>query len=122
MQIKRFFLSFKYACEGIYHAFKQEQNLKIHLLAACLVVIMGVFFRIQPIEWMILTLTIGGMITVELINTAIERAVDLASTNYHPLAKQAKDIAAAACLFFALTSVVIGLIIFMPKFCKLFLL
>ena len=43
MQIKRFFLSFKYACEGIYHAFKQEQNLKIHLLAACLVVIMGVF-------------------------------------------------------------------------------
>ena len=43
---------------------------------------------------MILTLTIGGMITVELINTAIERAVDLASTNYHPLAKQAKDIAA----------------------------
>ena len=113
--MKRFFLSFKYAFEGIIFALKSERNIKIHLLAACIVVGLGFYFHIQKYEWLILILTIGIMIVVELINTAIERTVDLASAEFHPLAKQAKDIAASACLVFAICSLIIGFIIFLPK-------
>mgnify|MGYP001390795424 CR=1 FL=1 len=112
--MKSFFLSFKYAFEGIVSAFKKERNLKIHFGIAVVVMILGVF-KLHKLEWLILILTIGIMIVLELINTSIERTIDLITEDYHPLAKQAKDIAAAACLVFAICTVIIGLIIFLPK-------
>lgn len=113
--MKSFFLSFKYAFEGIVSAFKKERNLKIHFGIAVVVMILGVLFKLHKLEWLILILTIGIMIVLELINTSIERTIDLITEDYHPLAKQAKDIAAAACLVFAICTVIIGLIIFLPK-------
>jgi len=113
--MKSFFLSFKYAFEGIVSAFKKERNLKIHFGIAVVVMILGVLFKLHKLEWLILILTIGIMIVLELINTSIERMIDLITEDYHPLAKQAKDIAAAACLVFAICTVIIGLIIFLPK-------
>lgn len=67
------------------------------------------------IEWIFILLCIGGVITLELINSSIENVVDLVTEETHPLAKKAKDMAAAAVFFFALVSVVIGCIIFIPK-------
>lgn len=113
--MKRFFLSFRFAFEGMVCAFNRERNLKIHLSVALLVTIIGFIIRLSFVEWMILVLTIGGVIVTELLNTAIERIVDLASEEFHPLAKQAKDIAAAACLISAVVSVIIGILLFVPK-------
>lgn len=113
--MKSFFLSFKYAFEGIVSAFKKERNLKIHFVIAVVVIVLGALFKLHKLEWLILILTIGIMIVLELINTSIERTIDLITEDYHPLAKQAKDIAAAACLVFAICTVIIGLIIFLPK-------
>jgi len=113
--MRRFFLSFRYAFEGLISAFNRERNLKLHMVAAFLVIVFGFVFRLTISEWMILILTIAVVIITELINTAIERAVDLVSSNFHPLAKEAKDIAAAACLISAITSVIIGILLFGSK-------
>ncbi|WP_066293340.1 diacylglycerol kinase family protein [Bacillus sp. FJAT-29937] len=107
--------SFGYAMSGIRTAFKQENNLKIHLFVSVIVILMGLVLSISNMEWLIILLAIGGMISLEMINSAIERAVDLVTIDFHPLAKAAKDMAAGAVLIFAVISVIIGLIIFLPK-------
>ena len=113
--INRLFKSFKYAFEGLKYAFKYEQNILVHTLATIVVIIAGIFFKIKPFEWLTLTLIIGLVIATELINTSIEATIDLVTKEVHPLAKVAKDTAAAAVLVFGLTAIVIGLIIFIPK-------
>jgi len=84
-------------------------------LSAVIVILAGYFTGLSRTEWYIVLLLIALMFALEMINTAIERVVDLASPNFHPLAKQAKDIAAGAVLVFALFSAIIGLLIFLPK-------
>lgn len=112
----RCFRSFWYAAQGWRALWQREQNIRIHLVVAVVVMVLGNVVQLSLVEWGLITLTIGGMLTTEIINTAIERTVDLASDeNFHPLAKQAKDIAAAACLNMALTSVCVGSIVFGPK-------
>lgn len=113
--INRLFKSFKYAFDGLKYAFKYEQNILVHTLATIVVIIAGIFFEIKPFEWLTLTLIIGLVIATELINTSIEATIDLVTKEVHPLAKVAKDTAAAAVLVFGLTAIVIGLIIFIPK-------
>jgi undecaprenol kinase len=115
LEMKQFLLSFKYALEGIILAFKQERNLRFHLFMTIVVLIFGLLFNLHKFEWMILILVIGLMITAELFNTAIERLVDLYTEDFHPLAKQAKDISAAACFIFAICTIIIGFMIFLPK-------
>ncbi|PLR78123.1 diacylglycerol kinase [Bacillus sp. V3-13] len=109
------FRSFLYAFAGIRSAFINETNVKIHLCIAVFVIGAGIFFSLSPLEWLVVLFAIGGMLSLELINTAIERAVDLVTEEEHPLAKEAKDIAAGAVLVYAVLSVVAGLIIFIPK-------
>lgn len=117
--INRLFKSFKYAYEGLKYAFKYEQNILVHFLATILVIIVGIFFKISMTEWLVLTLIIGLVIATELINTSIEATIDLVTKEVHPLAKVAKDTAAAAVLIFGITALIIGLIIFVPKFIEL---
>lgn len=107
--------SFSFAFSGIRAALLNERNLQIHLAVSIAVIMFGVFFGISSLEWIIILLAIGGMFSLELLNTAIERVVDLATEEYHPLAKQAKDIAAGAVLVYAIVSVIIGGVIFLPK-------
>ncbi|KAF0825600.1 diacylglycerol kinase family protein [Cytobacillus firmus] len=107
--------SFVFAFSGIRTALWNERNLQIHLAVSLAVMFFGIYFGISRLEWMIILLAIGGMFSLELLNTAIERAVDLSTEDYHPLAKQAKDIAAGAVLVFAIISVIIGGVIFLPK-------
>lgn len=117
--LKRLINSFGYALDGLKYAFKYEQNLTVHFLATILVIIFGVFFKLSFIEWLVVLLIIGLVIATELINTSIEAVVDLISPEKHPLAKIAKDTAAAAVMIFAITAVIIGLIIFIPKIMNL---
>ncbi len=114
MNLRKYLRSFGYAFEGIITA-STEQNFKSHIVSAVIVILAGYFTGLSRTEWYIVLLLIALMFALEMINTAIERVVDLASPNLHPLAKQAKDIAAGAVLVFALFSAIIGLLIFLPK-------
>lgn len=109
-------LSFKYAFEGIWIALKEEPNLKFHLLAMTLVIILGLYLNIPAFDWLILALTIGVVISLELTNTAIEEVVDSFTDHEHPSAKKAKDVAAGAVLIASVMAVIIGLVIFLPYF------
>ena len=106
--------SFKFAIEGIINTTKNERNLKIHFLAMICVFILGFLTNLNSIEWSICIILISIIISGELFNTAIEKALDYAG-EYHPLIKFAKDASAGAVLVLAIVSVVIGLIIFLPK-------
>ncbi len=108
-------ISFKYAFEGLKTAFVTQPNLRIHLLFIIAAIIAGFFFQISPVEWAILALTIAVVIVAELINTSIEATIDLVTSERHPLAKIAKDVAAAAVLFASIISIIVGLVVFVPK-------
>jgi undecaprenol kinase len=120
MKNNNFVESFRYAYQGLIHASKGERNFRFHLFAAFIVMIAGIFSGISMIEWIILILCISGMLSLELINSAIERVVDLASPEIHDFAKQAKDMGAAAVLVFACASAIIGILIFLPKWMEIF--
>lgn len=109
-------LSFKYAFEGIIAAVKEEPNLKFHIITALLVIVLGFYFQISFPDWIIITLLISLVLTLELTNTAIEAVVDSFTEQQHPRAKYAKDISAAAVLVISIAAAVIGLIIFLPYF------
>jgi len=100
------------AMSGIVRAVRTEPHMPIHLMASVLVTAAGFYFSISKMEWLVLLITIALVIGAELINTAIEYAVDLATEEIHPLAKAAKDIAAGAVLVTAVFAVIIGVIIF----------
>nr|WP_330365355.1 diacylglycerol kinase family protein [Butyrivibrio fibrisolvens] len=107
--------SFGYAFEGIFNTIKDERNIKIHLIVTTLVIIFGFILKISLTEWFVCILLFAIIIPLELVNTAIEAVVDLASSEYALLAKKAKDAAAGAVLVAAILSAVIGSIIFFPK-------
>ena len=107
--------SFVYAGRGIRAVFASEANMKIHLTIMLLVVIFGFVFQLSAMEWIACVLCFGLVAGMEMINTAIESVVDLVSPEKHPLAAKAKDIAAGAVLVCAIISVVVGVIVFLPK-------
>lgn len=107
--------SFSYAMNGVRHVFSLEHNMHIHSVCAVLVIISGFYFQITPTEWIAISLAIGGVFAAEMFNTAIEKLVDLLHPERNPQAGLIKDIAAGAVLVMAIVSVVIGLIIFIPK-------
>lgn len=113
--MRKFVRAFGYAWEGVLHGLKTERNIKFHFFAAIIVIIASFLTRISFMEWLVVILLIGGMISLEMINSAIERTIDLVTTDVQPLAKQAKDLAAGAVLIYAVASAVIGLLIFLPK-------
>ena len=104
--------SFYYAIEGILYVVKNERNMQIHTAVAIFAVIAGCWFRISVHDWIVISITIGGVFSLELINTAIEKTIDLITESHHPLAKIAKDAAAGAVLIYAVVSVIVGILIF----------
>ena len=107
--------SFGYAFQGIGNTIRSERNIKIHLTVMTLVIVFGIFLHLSVTEWFVCLILFGQVISLELVNTAIEAAVDLATKEKHPLAKNAKDAAAGAVLVSAIFAAIIGLIIFIPK-------
>ena len=120
LKSKNVFHSFKYAFSGLKYGFINTKNLHVDLLFIVAVIICGFIFKICILEWAILLGCIGLVSSLELMNTAIEEVVNLASPDIHPLAKISKDVAAGAVLLSAIISAIIGLLIFVPKFIDLF--
>ncbi|MBW8348150.1 diacylglycerol kinase family protein [Bacillus sp. IITD106] len=115
----RIFCAFKYAIQGIKHAVKVEKNFQIHIVCAIIVCLFSIILKIDITEWLFIIICIFGVLSLELVNSALERAVDIATQEIKPLAKQAKDLAAAAVLVYAIMSVIIGLVILGPKLINL---
>jgi len=107
-------LSFKFAIEGFISAFKEEPNLKIHLVVSALVIAAGLILGIELSDWLALIICIGVVISVELTNTAIEEVTDSFTDKSHPGAKRAKDVSAAAVLVVSLMALFVGIVIFLP--------
>ena len=108
--------SLEFALTGIFTAFKEEKNMRSHVLSAVAAIIAGLIFRISAIEWLLLLLSIFLVIAFEIMNSAVENVVDLASDYHFSMrAKNAKDMAAGAVLVVSGFAVITGLIIFLPK-------
>ena len=114
--MNRFFKSFGYAFAGLIYAFKTQLNFKIHCLAAILVIVLGFYIKLSVAEWLWIACAITLVLVVELLNTAIEVLVDLVSPQQNQKAGAIKDIAAAVVLISALLSLIVALLIFVPKF------
>ncbi|HOT90071.1 MAG TPA: diacylglycerol kinase family protein [Anaerolineae bacterium] len=109
-----FWISLKHAAEGLSYAVRTQRNFRIHLVATLMVIIVGIWLRLPYTAWAILTLVIGIVLVTEMVNTAAEALVDLASPDYHPLAKLVKDVAAGAVLVTAIMAIVTGLFVLGP--------
>ena len=107
--------SFGYAGKGLLAALRTQHNLWIHLGLTVIAVVMGFLFKISRSEWCFVIFAIGFVIASELFNTAVEWLVDLVSPEWNEKAGKIKDVAAGAVLVSAITALVIGLIIFLPK-------
>ncbi len=113
-------LSFKYAFKGIFFFLKSETNAKIHCVIALFIIIFGFLLKISNTEWCLVILSIGFVLTIEAINTAIEKIIDFISPEYHKIAEIVKDVAAGSVLISAITAAIIGIIIFLPKIIQFF--
>ena len=107
--------SFRYAFEGLSTLLREEPNARIHLVAAIAVTMAGFGLRISHTEWLVLMLTFGMVISLEILNSVVERIADFVSPERHPAIKKIKDLAAAGVLITAMTAVIVGVIIFWPK-------
>jgi diacylglycerol kinase (ATP) len=104
--------SFNFAAEGIIHVLRTQRNLRIHFLAAVIVLVVALVVSVSKLELIALLLAISFVFITEMINSAIEQAIDVATTSFDPLAKLAKDIAAGAVLIATVNAVAIGYLVF----------
>ncbi len=116
--VKALIKSFQHAFCGILTSFVIGRNIKVHYIAALAAILGGLYFGISKVEFLIILLVSTQVICLEMVNTAIERTVDLVTAEYHLYAKIAKDIAAGAVLVAAIFAIIIGGIIFLPYIFK----
>ena len=116
--VKALIKSFQHAFCGILTSFVIGRNIKVHYIAALAAILGGLYFGIRKVEFLIILLVSTQVICLEMVNTAIERTVDLVTVEYHLYAKIAKDIAAGAVLVAAIFATIIGGIIFLPYIFK----
>jgi diacylglycerol kinase (ATP) len=107
--------SFSYAFSGLKELLSTQCNARIHLLCTILVVLLAVILKISSIEWCLLLLAIALVWTTEALNTSLEFLCNIVSPDFHPTVKKCKDIAAAAVLITAFISLIVGLLIFIPR-------
>jgi undecaprenol kinase/diacylglycerol kinase (ATP) len=107
--------SFGFAFNGLRILFKEEHNSRIHFFAIVIVIIAAILFKLNTYEWISIIFSIGLVITAEIINTAIENIADFLTTDKNDNIKRIKDLSAAAVLISAMTALLIGLIVFLPK-------
>jgi len=109
--MKRLLVSFRYAFEGLAYLFRTQPNARIHLAIAAAVVTAGLWLGLPGRDWAVLALAIGLVLAMEALNTAVEAVVDVTSPAPHPMAKIAKDVAAAGVLLAAMAAVAVGVIV-----------
>lgn len=113
--IRRFIYSIKYSIDGLVYSYKNEKSLWIHAVLTVVAIIFGFLFKISLLEWSIIAIVLIVILAVELLNTAIEAAVDMVTVEFNPLAKIAKDCGSAATFVLSIVGAVIAGIIFVPK-------
>jgi diacylglycerol kinase (ATP) len=104
--------SFNHAVEGIIHVLRTHRNMRLHFLAAVVVLVLALILGVSRIELIVLLLSIAFVLIAEMINSAIEAAIDVATSSFDPLAKLAKDIAAGAVLIASINAVAVGYLVF----------
>ena len=104
------------AFRGMYVLYKTSRHFYLLVCAVIIVIFLGFLFKVSSFEWIALIFSIGFVIISETFNTAIEIDIDLTSPEYHPFARDTKDVAAAAVILAIFTASIVGLIIFLPKF------
>ena len=117
--LKSRFRSFRFALNGLLLLLKNEHNFRIHLLAAIIVIVLGVIMKLDHYEWSLLVIVIGAVFLTELLNSSIESLADLIDPEWNELMMRAKDYGAAAVLISAIVAIVVGGLIFIPKFLDL---
>lgn len=118
--IKRIIMSFKFAFEGITYVLSTQNNMRIHVVVAFIALILSIILDVPQYQLLLVFFSIVFVMCMELINTAIEKTIDLMTTEYHPLAKIAKDVAAGAVLFAAIFAFIIGVYVFTRPLLALF--
>ncbi|WP_338777189.1 diacylglycerol kinase family protein [Metabacillus sp. FJAT-52054] len=114
-EIKRLLKSFAFASSGLMNVFRHERNFQIHCILMVLAIAAGFILEISFMEWYMVIGSIAAVLSLELMNTAIERTVDLVTDEMRPLAKAAKDAAAGSVFVAAIAAFFIGVLIFTPK-------
>ena len=107
--------SFNYAIEGVVHVLRTQRNMRIHFAVAVIVLVLAILVGVSKIELIALLIAIAFVLVAEMINTAIEGAIDAATTSFDPMAKLAKDIAAGAVLIASVCAVGVGYLVFAGK-------
>lgn len=107
--------SFNHAVTGIIIAIKTEKNLRFHYFIAIFVIVLSLFFNFTRVEFLLLFFAISLVIITEMINTAIEKSIDIFTKEYHPLAKIAKDVSAGAVLISSINSIIVGYLLFFDR-------
>lgn len=118
-KIKKLFKSFSYSLRGIGKVFKEEQNFKIHSAVTFLVLLLALVFKLKVIEFIILLLLIALVLILEIVNSIVERLLDLIKPRLHIYVEDIKDMSAAIVFIGALASAIIGILIFLPYVIKL---
>ncbi|HZK34225.1 MAG TPA: diacylglycerol kinase [Bacillota bacterium] len=119
MKIKKLIDSFNNAIEGLLYSLKTQRNMRIHFVIAVIVLVMAGITHVSRMETIVLFIVITMVIAAEMINTGIESAVDLISSDYHPIAKVAKNVAAGAVLVTSINAMIVGYLIFYNKLSEL---
>ncbi|HZU20410.1 MAG TPA: diacylglycerol kinase [Gaiellaceae bacterium] len=107
--------SFNYAFEGIIHVLRTQRNMRLHFAIAFVVIVVALIVNVTKLELIALLISIAFVLIAEMINTAVEAAIDIATTSFDPMAKLAKDIAAGAVLIAAVNAVAVGYLVFAGK-------
>ncbi len=107
--------SFNYAFEGIIHVLRTQRNMRIHFAVAFVVLVLALIVNVTKLELIALLISVTFVLIAEMVNTAIEAAIDIATTSFDPMAKLAKDIAAGAVLIAAANAVMVGYLVFAGK-------
>lgn len=107
---------FLYAIEGMYALFSRDVNVRLQFMLGMMTIVAGIIFKVSDLEWMILLIFIGLVISLEIINGCIEKVCDMVHVDFHPDIKYIKDGSAAAVLVISTFALIAAIIIFIPKF------
>jgi len=112
--VNRLFRRFKFAFMGLKTMLKKDMHVLSHMVVTVLVILLGLFFSLEKVEWLFIISAIFAVLVTEVMNTGVEYTVDLVTGDYHEYAKAAKDVSAAAVLLSCIYAVAVGLVIFIP--------
>lgn len=118
--IKRVWQSTKDSLAGLYFLITHEKSVYVQIFMDAIAILLGIFFSVTLREWLVLLIAFGFMIVTELLNTGIEKTVDLVTKDYEDLAKHAKDVSSGACFIMGIVAILIELVVFIPYITEFF--